>query len=452
MELSSSPFPATRSSLALLFIGLALLVVSSLRVEANGVNRVGIGAKSMGAGGTAVASPDDSYAGMAVNPALLGYLEDSDFSLTVVGVVADGAYTNRFGGRGGLDENTGMFPELVIRAPLKNGIGLGFSIIPEQTRMADWVYGDVPGGVDGGTTYGLRHHRSRLEGIRTAVGVGIEISDTLSLGASVGAVYNRNELVAPYIFQSHPALKGFKTLLAMETEGWGVNGDLGLTWKPDERLILGFAYRTPTVVDSTGTARGDIGAQLRSLGLRGVESEFVYDSLVKNEFPDQLTFGGSLRMSDRAVLSAEAEWIRWSNGFDDLTVDLTKGSNAAINDLLGSNGIVDTIPLRWRDTMVYRMGVDYTLTKELMVRAGYQYGESPVPNSSLSPMTGAISEHTVTCGLTWAREPYELSLAYQQDLPSTRTINGSRLAGGEYAGGTVDLTTHWIGLSVRYEF
>ena len=135
------------------------MVASTESIHANGLERTGVGAVAMGKGGTAVASVDDPFAGGAVNPALLGYLTRADFSASVVAIEADGKFTSR-SGSGFLDEDSGVFPELALRLPLSKRAGFGFSIIPEQARLADWIYEDAPGGIDGNTSYGRRRHRS----------------------------------------------------------------------------------------------------------------------------------------------------------------------------------------------------------------------------------------------------------------------------------------------------
>lgn len=448
VKISCLWFSKIRLSSALFLASVGFSGISS----ANGINRTGVGAKSMATGGVAVANIDDSFAGMSVNPSLLGFLDEADFSSTFVGVVANGDYYNPRSGTGFLDGNTGWFPELSIRFPWRENVGIGLSVIPEQARLGDWVYTDTLGGVDGTTTYGRQHHRSSITGLRTALGIGVQITDTLSAGASVGLVYNENELTSPYIFQSHPALAGFKTLLALDTDGYGVNGDFGLTWRPTDDLTFGLAYRTPTKVESNGYASGDIGAQFRSLGLRGLDSEFLYDAEVVNHFPDQVSFGGSLKIADRTTISTEIDWIRWSNGFQDLRVDLSSGNNDVINGILGSSSIVDTIPLHWRDTVVYKVGVEHRLNETWSLRGGYKYGKSPIPVETLLPPTAAISEHTLTAGIAFERGPYEISLAYQHDLPASETISNSRILSGEYEGATIGVDAHWIALGVKYEF
>lgn len=148
---------------------------------------------------------------------------------------------------------------------------------------------------------------------------------------------------------------------------------------------------------------------------------------------------------------AEVEWTRWSNGFEQLQVHLDGGSNSAINGLLGDNTIVDHIPLRWRDTVTYRIGIEHRIAEERTLRGGYQFGLSPVPSETLLAMTAAITEHTIAAGLTWERGPTRVALAYQSDLPTTLSTTGSVIRSGEYRDGEIEVGANWFGLTVGYD-
>ncbi len=84
---------------------------------------------------------------------------------------------------------------------------------------------DAPGVA--GASYGLQEQKSAILAGRAAAGLGIMVTPRLSFGVTVGADYNTNTLIAPYIFQSQPQLAGLKTLLALRTSGYGWNGSVG---------------------------------------------------------------------------------------------------------------------------------------------------------------------------------------------------------------------------------
>lgn len=403
-------------------------------------------------GGASVGDLEDAVSSMGLNPAALGFATASDLHLTLGAVTAAGDYRNQHGGAGHLVEEWHFLPEVVWRTPLSDGVAVGLSVIPDSSREADWYIRDPQGGAGGQTSYGWQHHQSKIENVRAAIGLGARLSDQFSVGASLGGVYTRNQLKSPYIFQSHPALAGMKTLLDMETDGFGVNGDLALAWKATKKLAFGLSYRTPTRFETEGEAKGDIGVQLRALGLTGVPTKFRYDSEIETKLPQKITLGTSWQAFNRVRLATQIDWVNWSRAFDKLDVRLSKGSNPAINGLLGTDKINDTIPLQWEDRFVYRTGVEFDLTDALVLRAGYVYGKSPVPDDTLLPMTAAISEHTVTAGLGYDGGSFHVDLAYQYDLNASQRAGSNVITGTEYDRSEVGVSAHWLALTMGFNF
>ena len=144
----------------------------------------------------------------------------------------------------------------------------------------------------GTTTYGDRTQSSQIGLYPSfALGASYAITPKLSVGASVGLLYNRNRLDAPYIIQSQPQLAGAKTLLDLETDGWGWNGQFGILWQPLSNLRLAVSYTLPSRVRSTGSATSDAGVQLANLGLKGVNATTDFDAEVTNNFPQIVSAG-----------------------------------------------------------------------------------------------------------------------------------------------------------------
>ncbi len=419
--------------------------------SANGLDRNGTGAKSSSLGGASVADEADPVAAMAYNPAILGFFGKKEISLGVTGVFADGDY--RSGGNTGHLRNTdGYLPDAVLVLPVSDRATLGFSIIPDSSRLANWRYVDPVGLGGAGIGYGLTKHRSEILNVRGAAGFGMRITDTLSLGVSVGAVYNENNLTTPYIFQSHPALKGAKTLLDLGTDGWGVSADLGLAWKLNDKITVGLGYRSPTKFDTDGSAHGDVTWQLENLGVPSPDGRFIYDAKVHTELPQKISAGMVLKAAPRWRVFSQVEWLNWADAYDHLTVRLSQGNNSTVNGILNSDGIVDVIPLDWKDRFVFRLGSEWDVTETVTLRAGYSYGKSPVPDSTLLPLTAAISEHTISAGAGWHKGPWTLDFGWQYDLPASQTAGADGIAGTEYDFGHTELSAHWFSVTAGYSF
>ena len=145
--------------------------------------------------------------------------------------------------------------------------GVGF--LPDLMSVGDWRYVDAPGVA--GATYGLQEQKSAIRGTADRrLASAITMSSRLSIGATLGANYNQNTLDAPYIFQSQPVLAGLKTMLDLHTDGVGWNGSVGVLARPSNKVQVGAAWKSRTVIDSTGTRR----AMFRAICGAGRERAF----------------------------------------------------------------------------------------------------------------------------------------------------------------------------------
>ena len=428
-----------------------LLSFLSTSVWGAGLDRTGIGAQSMGMGGASLTNEDDPLSSMGQNPATLALIKQAEFEISVTGAWANGTYRDSRGTSTRISDAWGILPDVVIVAPLHDGAAWGFSITPESTRMANWYFRDPEGGAGGNTSYGMQDHRSEIINVRAAAGFGVKLTPRLSMGGSLGLEYNRNELESPYIFQNHPVLAGFKTLLDMKTDGVGFNGDLGLHWKATDTVDVALTYRSPTTFSTSGHADGDITKQLHDLGL-AVPGHYHYDADIDTALPQKAAAGASWKITPQLRVAGQVEFQNWSSAFDTLKVRLSNGNNQAINGVLGTNAIADDIALNWKDIFVYRAGVEYDLSEAFVLRAGYSYAPGVVPGSTLLPMTAAISQQTLACGIGYKHGAWRVDVAYQYDLPASQNASASDITGTEFKNSSIDLSTHWVGLTVGVKF
>ena len=192
--------------------------------------------------------------------------------------------------------------------------------------------------------------------------------------------------------------------------------------------------------------------QLRSLGLVGVPGQFHYDADIVTKLPQKVALGGAWNITPNFRFTGQVDWVNWANAFDTLKVKLSNGSNPAINGLLGTNAVEDDIALHWQNEFVYRAGTEYDLTKSFALRAGYDYGKSPIPSDTLLPQTAAITEQTVALGVGYKSGPYRVDLAWQYDLPTSAQASASEITGPEYKNSTIDLKAQWVGITFGFQF
>jgi long-chain fatty acid transport protein len=430
-----------------------LLTVWASPVRADGIYGNGTGARSMSMGGTDVAWAESPLEAMGDNPAGLGFLTENEFDLGGVGAITEGQFNKpSTASSGDLNDTPAGLPEAALGFPLGNSpVSVGISFIPESMLLADWKYRDPTN--SNGISYGEQTDKSEIIVLRTAFGLGVALTPKLSLGGSIGVVYNQNELQTPYVFQNlqPPAdapYDGAKTLLNLDTSGFGWNAQVGLLYRPLTNLQFGISYQNQYTVGTSGSASGDPYAQF---GVPPGPLGFHYDAEVNNTFPQQVGVGASWKFHPQWRLALQVDWIGWSDAFNTLPVILSNGNNPKVNGVLGSS-FRDNIPLNWQDEFVYRAGLEYAVTENLYLRGGYSYGNSPVPDSTLTPMTAAIMENTVTAGIGYRWRQFQFDLAYQYDLPVTRNVGTSGLLSGEYSNSSTEAAVQWIALTTSIRF
>jgi long-chain fatty acid transport protein len=273
----------------------------------------------------------------------------------------------------------------------------------------------------------------------------------LSIGATVGSVFNRNTLQSPYIFQSQPVLAGLKTMLDLHSEGTGWNTSVGVIGQPTDKLQVGASWKSRTVVHSTGTATGDVGAQFAALGVNA-PSAFSYSSAVKCIFPQAVLGDISWRVDPRWLLAFQMDWTNWSDSFVNLPVTLTHGTNATINSLVGSDELLDTVPLRWKDQYGFHAGVERHMSENTALRFGFAHANDPVPASTLTPLTAAIMTNQISTGFAYqpGRSKWEVSYAFRPT--QSDSVGMSSLLSGEYNNSTVKVGTQSLIVSYSFKF
>jgi long-chain fatty acid transport protein len=404
----------------------------------------------MAMGGADVGWAQGPLESMGDNPAGLGFLPARELDFGAVGGNANGQFSKQnTDSRGNLSDTPRGLPEGAFGMQLgQTPIYAGLSFIPESVLLADWGYLD-PGTV----SYGNQTDKSEILVLRSALGLSLKLNSKLSIGASFGAIYNKNELVTPYIFQNLNApdagADGVKTLLDLNTSGWGWNAQIGMLYQPINKLQFGLTFQNKYRVTTTGSASGNAGVQFGHPGDSAYS--FNYRAEVDNNFPYQVSLGSSWEFLPKWRLAAQVDWIDWADAFNTMPVKLTDGTGKIITGALGTH-LQDNVPLNWKNEFVYRVGLEYAPIKNLFLRAGYCYGNSPVPDTTLTPMTAAIIEHTITAGMGYRWRACEFDLAYQCGLPATQHIGTSALRDGEYSNSSITVFENVVALTMKYSF
>jgi len=431
-----------------MFRGIAGLFLVCAAVKAQGLYGNGWSARSTATGGGFVEG--DATMALAVNPAGLARLSSGALDLHVNLLAAQGSFASPVDPNGTLRKGTGVLPFAAVAVPLgKSRWTVGAAVLPETMMAGTWRYVDAPG--TAGASWGLRDHKSAILAARGAFGFGVDLGRGWAIGGTANLVYNENTLRTPYIFQYHPALRGLKTALDLHTTGYGWSGTLGVLARPAKSLDFGLAYKTRTTIATRGVASGTLDRQFAAAGL-AANPDYRYDARVDNTLPQTVVATLNWRANSRLKLMAQMDWINWSRAFRSLPVTLTNGDNSDINGLLGTNRIVDGVPLDWRDQYVWRFGMETPVSDSVVFRAGTFFTQNPVPGSTLTPLTGAIVRSAISTGLGYKRGRWTWDAAYAFNPPTTARVGQSSLAAGEYSNSRVRVTMHSLILSGGLRF
>jgi len=408
------------------------------------------GARSLALGGIYVPSSSGALDALTTNPAGLTSLTSRVADISVTAAFARGSFTDSVNANAPLNTPPGAIPYGAFGMPIgKSRFSFAVGETPELMSVANWHYVDAPGVA--GASYGLQQQKSAILATRSVAGIGIYLGPRLSLGASIGADYNSNTLDAPYIFQSQPVVKGLKTLLDLNTTGYGWNGSAGALIRPSHNVQISVAWKSSTTINSTGSASGNLSQQFAALGL-AARSDFQYSAAVHNVLPQSVIAGATRRLNPRWLLAVQGDFIGWKSAFRTLPVALTNGTNAVVNSLLNSTSLNDGVPLEWKNQFEIHAGFERLLTESVSVSGGFAHANNPVPSSTLSPLTAAILTNQFYTGIGYTRGRARFDAAYAFDPTAKASVGQSALLSGEYNNSTVRVGIQAVTLSTSLRF
>lgn len=360
-------------------------MLSALSLQAyatNGINLIGFGAESTLMGGADVAVARDTSA-LNTNPAGLTQIKAP--LLDVFGSVLrttdlvhkdprnEEHASNRYTLLGG-----GGYARPLENTDCTVGIGLfaqgGAGGVFENLR----------------TPFGNRDDLSSLFGIAKIIpGIGCQVNEKLSLGASLNLVYGSIE----QDFFSNTSLnlgggQSFNGYKLEDASAIRAGFKLGMQYRVTPSLTLAAAYTEKTELPMTG---GTLVADYTERGLGKVK---YADASVKGfALPREVAVGLAFKPTDAWLLSFKLNWLNWDDAINDVKLRATKPDNAAAPAVYGS-----TNPADWKNQWVVATGVAYKWDDITTLYAGHNYGKNPIPRQNSSPLLAGILEHHLTFG------------------------------------------------------
>jgi long-chain fatty acid transport protein len=348
-------------------LGLALFATAAQAT--NGMRMIGFGPVQDAMGGVSAAAPLDATT-VVSNPAgmtALGRRTDiaGTFFNPTVKYDASGAAS---GNTMSSDRAASYIPTLALVWPSSDRLTVGIAAIGVSGMGVDYK-----ADLYGGSTL------TSYMNMRIAPAAAYRVSDQLSIGVSANLMYA----------QMKYAVAGGMGMLPRDTAGAaGFGATVGLQYRPFDFLTLGAAYETKSWFQDFAF---DIGQQTLQTQQGPFPTQGGTEKLDFDQ-PQVATIGAAVRPFESLLVAADVEWINWSQ---------TNGKNMpAFSTAQTMTGYLPW-NMNWDDQIVLKVGAEYAATKELKVRAGYNYGKSPLDASRAFENIAfpAIAEHHFTAGV-----------------------------------------------------
>lgn len=208
------------------------------------------------------------------------------------------------------------------------------------------------------------------------------------------------------------------------TEGYGVGGNIGVSYDFNDQWAAGFTWRAPMKLYTSG--RG-----LSNTAAVGNSQE------VSASLPGSYTLGLSYKPIDEWIWEFDVVHTRWE----------------ATDKISYSGAINNTTPLHYKNTWRFQLGTEYWLQDYLALRFGYVWDQTPTRAGDASFMLPANDRMLFSTGLGYVYDNWKIDWSFM--YVKTKERKNLSISDGVGSSWRVDFKDGqtWItGLSVGYEF
>lgn len=267
--------------------------------------------------------------------------------------------------------------------------------------------------------------------------IAYKFSDKFSAGVGVSYVLGNVTLKqrAPtYSSLTPPTPSANDGWVELKGDGSNVNFNLGILYKPTDMLSLGVAYRSLTKLKFKGDAKFTQMQALTSFFPGG-------DGETELPMPADLKAGVAYKFNENFLAELDFEYVFW-DAYDKLVLDIPDGPAFPLTgEPLQTS---ETQIKDYKNAYLIRLGGQYTMEK-LVLRAGFVYDMSPVPDKSLEPLLPDADRMEGSIGVGYQfTDKVRADVAYQYIKAKERTVTYPT---NEFPG-TYNSTANLVGLTL----
>jgi long-chain fatty acid transport protein len=261
--------------------------------------------------------------------------------------------------------------------------------------------------------------------------VGLEILPNLSIGAGVSVNYAEADLKQGLFSTTDSDYFRFKG------DGWGVSGNLGVLWKPHEKVALGASVRVPSNINLDGRT------EFASSSAPVISSQRM-DAQADFPFPIKVVAGISVRPTPDWNIEFDADYTDWS-ALGTVTIKQSAAFAPLPRDL--------PLVLNWEGSWYYEFGVTRYLPRGWLVSAGYIFNQNSDPNPHYTPLAADLDRHFFSLGIGHRGTRWDYDIAYQFGYGPSSSVSGSAPSPiGQTADGNYSFISHAVAVSVGLHF
>jgi len=386
MSIVSRSICRVLSVIAVVMIGIYLVP----SVRANGFRNPPASASALGMSGGKIATINDASA-IAINPANLTGIPDGQVLGSLTLGYSDIEYTDPLGNKSSSSSSWTPLPNLygAWRLGDEKGTVAGFGIMTPYGQSTEWS--------KTGPFLYTAPYFAELSVVDFSPVIAFPMGHGVSIGVGADIFWSDLDFRQMYPWASvtgNPMTPAGEA--KFDGDGWGLGGNIAINWQFVEGQRVALTYRLPVKVDYEGDMKIN---NIPSPAL-GVSDRTGFETDIT--FPAIVGFGYGFDLSDTLTLGIDVEWIEFSS-YDALPLNI----DGANQSLLPS----DRINEDWNDTWTFGFGLSWQMSDAVILRAGYSFLETPVPDETLSPTLPDADRHVVSLGLGYRKGPHCLDLA-----------------------------------------
>jgi long-chain fatty acid transport protein len=403
---------------------------------ANGFRNPPEGAAALGLGGAKVALADDASAA-SQNPANLPELTNGEAIVSATFIDIQTSFSSPLGSAD-TEDTLKYLPNAFLAWPTANrDIALGLSLTTPFGQSTVWDKNSL-------FRYSAPYF-AEMKLLNLNPAVGVKLSDKWSLGGGIDIFWSQLDMKQMFpwsaLTQNMMSPDGE---MHLNGEGEGLGGNLALTFRPTPRQSVALTYRSPVKVDYSGDFEvSNMPAEAQALGL--TPSSDMDTSI---EFPAVAALAYGIRITDTVRVEADLGWLQFSR-YDTLEID-ADNNNPLLHQPGDPNPMAPaSLPQQWKDIWTFAVGADWTVTPGVILRAGYIFLQSPVPDETMTPTLPDGDQNVFSVGAGFHRRGHSLDVTYAYSMTEDREIQSSPnpVFNGQY-----ETASHLVCLNYGYSF